>query len=78
MSFKEPQQVARWLERLQEYAFDVIHRLGKAHTNADALSRSPRRWHHGDRLSCGSTKAVNTVSISQTSRRARVNSLHPD
>ncbi len=46
MSFKEPQgQVARWLERLQEYDYEVTHRPGKQYCNADALSRRPRRNH---------------------------------
>ena len=41
-NFREPEgQVARWLERLQEFDFQVIHRRGKKHTNADALSRLP-------------------------------------
>ena len=39
-SFKDPQgQVARWLEILAEFDFDVIHRSGLRHGNADALSR---------------------------------------
>ena len=41
-NFKEPEgQIARWLERLQEYDFTVQHRPGKKHSNADALSRLP-------------------------------------
>ena len=32
-------QLARWLEELQEYDMEVCHRAGKAHGNADALSR---------------------------------------
>eukprot|EP00731_Ephydatia_muelleri_P015652 Em0009g76a len=32
-------QVARWLEILAEFDFDVIHRPGLRHGNADALSR---------------------------------------
>ena len=41
-SFKEPEgQLARWLEKLQEYQFTIVHRQGKKHTNADALSRLP-------------------------------------
>ena len=38
-NFREPEgQLARWLERLQELDFDIIHRRGKVHVNADALS----------------------------------------
>jgi len=41
-SFKEPEgQLARWLEKLQEYQFTIVHRQGKKHANADALSRLP-------------------------------------
>ena len=41
-NFKEPEgQLARWLERLQELDFEVVHRKGTAHTNADSLSRLP-------------------------------------
>ena len=43
-TFKEPVgQVARWLERLAEYDFDIEHCPGKQHANADALSRYPVR-----------------------------------
>ena len=39
-NFKEPEgQVARWLEALAEFAYEVVHRPGKQHQNADALSR---------------------------------------
>ena len=39
--FKEPEgQIARWLQILSEYDFQVEHRPGKQHLNADALSRS--------------------------------------
>ena len=41
-NFKEPEgQVARWLEALQELEFDIVHRKGRLHGNADALSRTP-------------------------------------
>ena len=36
-------QVARWIERLAEYDFDIEHRPGKQHANANALSRYPVR-----------------------------------
>lgn len=42
LNFKNPEgQVARWIEQLQEYEFDIEHRNGRAHGNADALSRRP-------------------------------------
>ena len=41
-NFREPEgQLARWLERLQEFDFTVIHRKGSRHQNADAMSRGP-------------------------------------
>jgi hypothetical protein len=30
---------ARWIDELQQYDFEVIHRAGKENKNADALSR---------------------------------------
>jgi hypothetical protein len=39
---KEPiGQNARWLEQLEEYDFEIVHRPGTRHGNADALSRRP-------------------------------------
>ena len=41
-NFKEPEgQLARWLEQLEEFDFEIVHRRGKLHNNADALSRLP-------------------------------------
>lgn len=41
---KEPEgQLTRWLERLGEYNFEIIHCLGRLHSNADSLSRRPCR-----------------------------------
>ena len=34
-------QQARWLEQLEEYDFDVVHRAGAKHGNADAMTRKP-------------------------------------
>lgn len=42
MQFKSPEeQVAMWIERLQEFDLDTEHRRGTLHRNADALSRRP-------------------------------------
>lgn len=36
--FKSPEgQLARWLEKLQEYQFTILHRPRHEHNNADAL-----------------------------------------
>ena len=45
LNFKEPEgQLVRWMETLSEYQFDIQHRPGKKHGNADGLSRqSPCR-----------------------------------
>ena len=41
-NFKEPTgQLARWLERLAEYNYEILHRPGRKHSNADAMSRYP-------------------------------------
>ena len=42
MSFREPtDQMARWLEMLSQFNFQMEYRAGKSHSNADALSRAP-------------------------------------
>jgi hypothetical protein len=39
-NFKDPEgQIARWLEVLSEYDFEIQHRQGRSHQNADSLSR---------------------------------------
>ena len=41
-NFRNPEgQLARWLEKLEEYSFTVEHRPGNKHNNADSLSRIP-------------------------------------
>ena len=34
-------RLARWSLLLQQYDFDIVHRCGKEHSNADSLSRRP-------------------------------------
>lgn len=42
MSFKDlEEQLARWLERLQQYNFEIVYRSRISHKNADGLSRHP-------------------------------------
>ncbi|PJE77951.1 hypothetical protein CI610_03122 [invertebrate metagenome] len=42
INFKNPEgQMARWFEFLSAYRFKIEYRVGKAHGNADALSRRP-------------------------------------
>jgi len=68
MLFKQPEgQAARWLERLQEYDFDIEHRPGKHHANADALSRKPRRK-HGSCPSCSDTEFVAATTLLEEKR----------
>ena len=56
-NFKEPEgQLARWLEKLQEYQFSIVHRPGKKHSNADALSRIPCRQ-------CGRESRVSQITV---------------
>ncbi|GFV49854.1 retrovirus-related Pol polyprotein from transposon opus [Trichonephila clavipes] len=41
LNFKNSGQIARWIQRLQEYDVEIRHRKGSAHGNADALSGRP-------------------------------------
>jgi hypothetical protein len=44
LSFKNPEgQMARWLQVLSSYDMTIVHRPGRQHRNADALSRIPCR-----------------------------------
>ena len=65
-NFKEPEgQLAKWLERLQEFDFCIEHRPGRKHINADALSRLPCRQ-------CGSKNHNEEVSIAAMSLASSV------
>lgn len=45
-------QLARWILALQELDFEIVHRPGRAHGNADGLSRVPRHQHCHSCQSC--------------------------
>lgn len=39
-NFKNPEgQIARWFEFLSQYVFQIEHRAGRIHNNADSMSR---------------------------------------
>ena len=52
-------QQARWLEVMEEFSFDIEHRPGKKHANADALSRRPCRQCTIDEETPGSDAVYN-------------------
>ena len=64
-------QLARWVEELSQYKCQIMHRAGKLHTNADALSRVPTEKQKGaeyrsiyipiEELPCGGCKYCNRV-----------------
>ena len=60
--FKFPEgQLTRWLEKLQDYQFTIIHRPGRQHNNADALFQVPCQQ-------CGrsDTQLVATITLAKT------------
>ena len=71
LNFRYPEgQVARWLQQLQEYDFEIQHRPGKSHSNAYTLSRHPclsQSCRHCDRME---SKEHTTLQIDQTSDTA--------
>ena len=75
-NFKNPRgQVARWLERLSDFDFEVEHRPGQLHGNADGLSRLP--WDEGASVKVERDatliQSVNMEPLSRESIRAAQN-----
>ena len=73
-SFKEPEgQVARWLETLDTYDFELVHRPGKKHINADALSRGPCMQcsgdHDGEKIRTGRKPKSEQAKVVTRTRR---------
>ena len=74
-NFKEPvDMVARWIAVLDTYDFEIEHRKGSLHGNADGLSRKPyRRCQRADCqqcLNCGIVGAVGARRRQQTGGQA--------
>ena len=69
LNFREPEgQVARWMQQLQEYDFEIQHRPGLKHSNADALSRRPcfeDSCRHCDKLDAKSVGARSPLRVMQ-------------
>ena len=64
-NFKSPEgQLARWLETLQDYQFDIVHRPGCRHNNADALSRLPCSQCGRESHSPKSAELISVISAS--------------
>jgi dUTPase len=69
MNFRNIQgQLARWLEKLQQYDFSIVHRRGVKHGNADALSRRPCAEH--DCVYCLRREAEDKVNGQEKEQRA--------
>ena len=59
LNFRDAENMlARWLTVLTAYSFEIVHRKGTKHGNADALSRKPRRCKCDSCPDCKSTELV--------------------
>ena len=58
-------QQGRWLERLAEFDYQIVHRPGRKHGNADALSRRPCRQ-------CGLEDSVMVAAVNEVSESAPI------
>ena len=81
-SFKHPEgKVARWLEILDMYDVDLVHRPGKMHQNADALSRGPCMQcggnHEGQKIRPGQRKRNDQVQPVTTRSRTKTVDKEP-
>ena len=75
-NFKQPEgQLARWLEVVSGYDLEIIHRAGRSHANADALSRKPcqqcGRQSEGERKET-LTSQTRVIQMSQEDNRVEI------
>ena len=66
-------QLARWLERLQELDFEVVHRKGTAHRNADSLSRLPCQQYGRSNHDTATTAEVAVLALQLPPAQAPTN-----
>ena len=67
-TLKDPEgQFARWLARLDQYRYKIVHRPGDKHSNADALSRRP----------CGTACRHCARREADADNKCRVSSVQP-
>lgn len=64
-------QQSRWLEILAEFEFRIVHRPGRKHGNADALSRKPCRQ-------CGVEDLHTVAAVVETTTRSLLEAERPD
>jgi len=66
-------QQARWCEILKEFNFQIVHRFGRIHGNADAISRRPCRQcgNDGENKVSVKIRAINFVTIEEGDRWSR-------
>jgi len=64
-------QQGRWLERLAEFDFRILHRPGGKHANADAMSRRPCRQ-------CGMEDPPETEMVRATTQEVADNAIDID
>ena len=76
-NFKEPDgQLARWMEHLQQFQFEIVHRPGRQHQNADALSRHP--CNQCGRCTSENGTPVNMVALSRPNGDLQEKQLQDD
>jgi len=63
-------QQARWCETLEEFDFQIVHRPGRLHGNADALSREPCRQcgNNGAKVTVATIWAVTFTAVEDVNR----------
>ena len=70
--------MARWLEKLQEFDFEIRHRRGRKHTNADALSRLPCKQCGYQQENSTSQSMISAISLQVGKSSADLHQLQLD